>query len=231
MTAPLLAVALCLLAAGPASAADGGDDLVVSVDQSDSLGLVKTAQSDDGTDADAGPDRRLVGRESGERVDAVVIALWTIAGVMTVLLGIFLWHTSPRRRLRLAGPSAELFDGAEGSVAPSEGVSSEGVGAEDTPTEDVAAEDESREDPPEGGVGGRVREALLWLRSRLAPQQVSVPAVDEVSVSAVDEVSVPAVDEVSVSAVDDSQPGSDGDSEDESAVWKFGEEDGGERSV
>ena len=225
MTAPLLAVALCLLAAGPASAADGGDELVVSVDQSDSLGLVKTAQSDGGTDADSGPDRRLVGRESGERVDAVVIALWTIAGVMTVLLGVFLWHTSPRRRLRLAGPSAELFDGAEGSVGPSEDVAAEDVAAEDASTGDVAAEDaasgdvaaedESREDSLEGGVGGRVREALLWLRSRVAPQQVSVPAVDEVSVS----------------AVDDSQQESGGDSEDESAVWKFGEEDGGERSV
>ena len=225
MTAPLLAVALCLLAAGPASAADGGDELVVSVDQSDSLGLVKTAQSDGGTDADSGPDRRLVGRESGERVDAVVIALWTIAGVMTVLLGVFLWHTSPRRRLRLAGPSAELFDGAEGSVGPSEDASTEDVAAgdvasgdvaaEDAASGDVAAEDESREDSLEGGVGGRVREALLWLRSRVAPQQVSVPAVDEVSVS----------------AVDDSQQESGGDSEDESAVWKFGEEDGGERSV
>ncbi len=230
MTAPLLAVALCLLAAGPASAADGGDELVVSVDQSDSLGLVKTAQSDGGTDADSGPDRRLVGRESGERVDAVVIALWTIAGVMTVLLGVFLWHTSPRRRLRLAGPSAELFDGAEGSVGPSEDASTGDVAAEDVAAEDVAsgdvaaedaasgdvaAEDESREDSLEGGVGGRVREALLWLRSRVAPQQVSVPAVDEVSVS----------------AVDDSQQESGRDSEDESAVWKFGEEDGGERSV
>ena len=210
ITAPLLAVALCLLAAGPASAADGGDELVVSVDQSDSLGLVKTAQSDGGTDADSGPDRRLVGRESGERVDAVVIALWTIAGVMTVLLGIFLWHTSPRRRLRLAGPSAELFDGAEGSVGPSGDLATE-----DASTGDVAAEDESQEDPPEGDVGRKVREALLWLRSRVAPRQVSVPAVDEVSVP----------------AVDDSQPESDGDSEDESAVWKFGEEDGGERSV
>lgn len=197
MTAPLLAVSLCLLAAGPASAADGGDELVVGVGQSDSLGLVKTAQSDGGSDADAGPDRRLVGRESGERVDAVVIALWTIAGVMTVLLGIFLWHTSPRRRLRLAGPSAELFDGTEGGVGPSEDVSSE----------DVASEDESREDPSGGDIGRKVREALLRLRSRVAPQQVSVSAVDE------------------------SQPESDGDSEDESAVWRFGEEDGGERSV
>ena len=112
MTVPLLAVALCLLAAGPASAADDRV-VVVSGEQSDSPSLVGTAQSDGGTDTEPGTDRRLVGRQSGERVDAVVIALWTIAAVMTVLLGIFLWHTSPRRRLRLAGPSAELFDEAE----------------------------------------------------------------------------------------------------------------------
>ena len=206
MTAPLLAVTLCLLlAAGPAWAADDGGEVVISVGQpdslgvvstaqSDSLGVVSTAQSDGGTDTEPGTDRRLVGRESGERVDAVVIALWTIAGVMTVLLGIFLWHTSPRRRLRLAAASAELFDAAEGSTEPSE----------TEPSEDESTEDESQDDLPERDLGGRVRDALLRLRSMVTPQHDSGPADD------------------------DSQPESVEESEDESAVWKFGEENGEE---
>ena len=66
------------------------------------MGLVSTAQSDVEADSQDDTDRRLVGRESSARVDAVVIALWSIAVGMTVMLGIFLWHTSPRRRLRLA---------------------------------------------------------------------------------------------------------------------------------
>lgn len=52
-------------------------------------------------------DRRLVERESDQRVDAVVIALWAIAATMTVLLVVFLWHTSPRRRIRLAAARSE----------------------------------------------------------------------------------------------------------------------------
>ena len=193
MTAPLLAVMLCLLAAGPASADDDGDEVVISVGQSDSLGVVSTAQSDGGTDADSGPDRRLVGRESGERVDAVVIALWTIAGVMTVLLGIFLWHTSPRRRLRLAGASAELFD--EAAEDP------EVAGRE--PGEDSGGEDSGWND-----FAGRVRERIAaWTRSWGARPH------DAESVE------------------DGSEQEFDADSEDESAVWKFGEKDGEERSV
>ncbi len=106
MTVLLVAATLCLLAAGFASAVESGDESVVSADPSDSLGLDSTAQAD----TESGPERRLVERESGERVDAVVIALWTIAGAMTVLLGVFVWHTSPRRRLRLAAASAQAFN-------------------------------------------------------------------------------------------------------------------------
>ena len=75
MAAPLLAVALCLSAAAPASAAGDRNETAVSAGQSDALRVVSTAQSELDTD----PDRRLVDRESSERVDAVVIALWAIA--------------------------------------------------------------------------------------------------------------------------------------------------------
>ena len=192
VTAPLLAVTLCLLAAGPAVAADDGAEVVISVGQSDSLGVVSTAQSD-GTDTEPGPDRRLVGRESGERVDAVVIALWTIAGVMTVLLGIFLWHTSPRRRLRLAGGSTELFDEADEDP--------EAAGRE--PGEESGDGHSAARDFAE-----RVWERILgWTHSwRSRPHGA-------------------------VSADDGSEQESGGDSEDESAVWKFDEKDGEERSV
>ena len=41
-----------------------------------------------------------------------MIALWSIAAGMTVMLVVFLWHTSPRRRLRLARRrSTQLYDG------------------------------------------------------------------------------------------------------------------------
>ena len=192
MTAPLLAAALCLLAAGPALAADDGDEVVISVGQSDSLGVVSTAQSD-GTDTEPGPDRRLVGRESGERVDAVVIALWTIAGVMAVLLGIFLWHTSPRRRLRLAGASAELFDEAAQDPEAAGPEPGEGSGDGHSAWRDSVVE-----------VWERI---VAWTRLRVARPHGAEP-VD-----------------------DGSEQASGGDSEDESAVWKFGEKDGGERSV
>ena len=198
MTAPVVAAALFMLAAAPALAADGPGGASASAELSDAVRVVSSAQSEVDADPDSGSDRRLVDRESSERVDAVVIALWTIAGAMTVMLGIFLWHTSPRRRLRLAAShSAALSEEAEGGAEP----------AEDEAGEDESREDESREDSSEGGFGARVREALLRLRSRVAPQRDSE------------------------SAGDDSQQESDGESGDESAVWKFSDENGEQRSV
>ena len=110
ITASLLAVALCLLSAGPALATDGGP---AGVDQSDSPPAVMVAQ-EGGSDEDSDTGLRLIDRTSTSRVDAVVIALWTIAAGMTVMLAVFLWHTSPRRRLRLARTrSAHLADEAD----------------------------------------------------------------------------------------------------------------------
>ena len=155
--APLLTVALCVVAVDSVSAADEGDaPMVVSVDPSGALGVVSTAQSDVETDLEDGTDRRLVGRESSERVDAIVIALWSIAAGMTVMLGIFLWHTSPRRRLRLARRrSTELYE-AEGeeSERPAEGESAEepepvSESVEDESAEEGSAEDESAEEGPD----------------------------------------------------------------------------------
>ncbi len=113
IAAPLLAVALLVVVGGPVAATDGGEaPLVVSAEVSGSLGVVSTAQSDTENDPESDTERRLVGRESSERVDAVVIALWSIAAGMTVMLVVFLWHTSPRRRLRLARRrSTQLYDG------------------------------------------------------------------------------------------------------------------------
>ena len=136
--APLLAVVLFVVAAASASAADEGDaPMVVSADQSGALGVVSTAQSDVDTDPEDDTDRRLVGRESSERVDAVVIALWSIAAGMTVMLGIFLWHTSPRRRLRLARRRTTQLYEAEGEES--------GEPAGDPEQESV------EEEPAEGG--------------------------------------------------------------------------------
>ena len=249
MAAPLLAVALCLSAAAPASAADDRNETVVSAGQSDALRVVSTAQSEVDTDPDPDSDRRLVDRESSEQVDAVVIALWTIAAVMTVMLAIFLWHTSPRRRLRLAGNgSAELSEEAEGGAETLEdesaegqsvegqsvegqsvegqsvegqsveGQSAEGQSVEDQSAEgqsvedesaaDEAGEDSSEGDSAEGDSGWRVwARTLPWERLRRARR------------------------EDSGSAGDDSEQEPIEESEDESAVWKFSEEDGGERSV
>ena len=194
MAAPLLAVALCLLAASPVSAADDPDGAVVGAQGSDVVRMVSSAQSEVDADPDSDPDRRLVDRESSSRIDAVVIALWTIAGVMTVLLGLFLWHTSPRRRLRLAGVgSAGSSDEAEGGAEP--------------------AADSSR-----GGFERMVREALLWLRSRWAPREDSESSDD-------------GSEQESDSSGDGSEQESDGGSVDESAVWKFSEANGEQRSV
>ncbi len=110
IAAPVLAVALLVVVVGSASAT-GEDDppVVVSADQPGSLGMVSTAQSEVETNPETEP--RLVGRESSSRVDAVVISLWSIAAGMTVMLGLFLWHTSPRRRLRLARRrSTEMYE-------------------------------------------------------------------------------------------------------------------------
>ncbi len=189
MAAPLLAVALWLLAASPVSAADGTGGGVVGAEGSDVLRVVDSAQSE----VEADPDRRLVDRESSERIDAVVIALWTIAGAMTVLLGFYLRHTSPRRRLRLAGAGSAGLSGEVGGGAEAAG--------------EEAGEGEPGEDSSEGGFGAMVREALLRLRSRVAPQRGSE------------------------SAADDSPQESDWDSVDESSVWKFNEENGEQRSV
>ncbi len=148
--APLLAVALLVVSAASASAADEGDaPMVVSADQSGSLGLVSTAQSDVESDPEDGTDRRLVGRESSERVDAIVIALWSIAAGMTVMLGIFLWHTSPRRRLRLARRrSTERYEPeGEESEEPAENESAEEPEPVSESVEDAAAGEQ-----PEAGA-------------------------------------------------------------------------------
>ena len=203
--APLLAVALCLLAASPVSAAVDPDGAGASAEGPGVLRVVGSAQSELEADPDSGPDRRLVDRESGERIDAVVIALWTIAGVMTVLLGLFIWHTSPRRRLRLAGDgSAGLSGEAAGGAEP--------------------AADSSR-----GGFEGMAREALLWLRSRLGTRQESESSGDG-SEQESDSVGVGSEQESESVGVGSEQE-SDGGPVDESAVWKFSEENGGQRSV
>ena len=250
MAVPLLAVALWLLAASPVSAADGpdvevvgaegadgADGSVVGAEGADVLRVVGSAQSEVEADPDSGSDRRLVDRESSVRIDAVVIALWTIAGVMTVLLGLFLWHTSPRRRLRLAGGGSAGWSGeAEGGAEP--------AGAE-------PGEDAPGKDSPGGDFGAKVREALLWLRSRPAPRKESESAGDgsqqesesagdgsqQESESAGDgsqqesESAGDGSQQESESAGEGSQQDFDGESVDESAVWKFNERDGGHRSV
>ncbi|MXW93975.1 MAG: hypothetical protein F4110_04245 [Acidimicrobiaceae bacterium] len=196
VAAPLLALALSLLAASPVSADDGGDGGVVGAEGSSAVRMVDSVQSEVEADPDSEPARRLVDRESSERVNAVVIALWAIAGVMTVLLGLFLWHTSPRRRLRLAvGGSAGLSDEAEGAAEP----------AGDEPGEDEPGADSSK-----GRFEAMARAALVWLRSKLAPRK----QLESAGGSSQQE---------SESATDGSQQASygessDGESVDESAV-------------
>ena len=192
--APLVAVALFVVSAASAasaSAADEGDSpMVVSADQSGSLGLVSTAQSDVEADPEDGTDRRLVGRESSERVDAVVIALWSIAAGMTVMLGIFLWHTSPRRRLRLArrrsteryepdedeseGGPAEEGPAEEGSGDPEQESAEEGSG---DPEQESAEQESAEEGPVEEGSGDPEQESAedgsdertsLWMLTQRA---------------------------------------------------------------
>ncbi len=128
LAAPLLAVALLVAVSGPASATGEGEaPMVVSAEVSSSLGVVSTAQSDTEISPESDTEPRLVNRESSERVDGVVIALWSIAAGMTVMLVLFLWHTSPRRRLRLARRrSTQLYDGeADRAEAAAEAGSAE----------------------------------------------------------------------------------------------------------
>ena len=136
--APSLAVALLVAVTGSVWATDAPEaPLVVSAEVSGSLGVVSTAQSDTEIDPESGTERRLVGRETSERVDAVVIALWSIAAGMTVMLVLFLWHTSPRRRLRLARRrSTQLYDG-EADLADPAGATASAADAE--VVEDVEA--------------------------------------------------------------------------------------------
>ena len=149
--APLLTVALFVVAVDSVSAADEGDaPMVVSTGQPGALGVVSTAQSDVETDLEDGTDRRLVGRESSERVDAIVIALWSIAAGMTVMLGIFLWHTSPRRRLRLARRrSTELYE-AEGEE--SEEPAEDAAAVEEPEPVSESVEDAAAGEQPEAGA-------------------------------------------------------------------------------
>lgn len=157
ITASLLAVALCLLSAGPASATDGGP-AAAAVDQSDSPSVVVVAQ-EGGSDEDSDTGLRLIDRQSTTRVDAVVIALWSIAGGMTVMLAVFLWHTSPRRRLRLARTrSAHLVEKAEEDAAAGEAEvdeqdveSSKDVGDGEKAVVGEAEEDDEPDEDAEAG--------------------------------------------------------------------------------
>ena len=94
-----------MLAAAVSPAGAAADGLVAARQQS-----AQSAQSDDPSDPAVESERSLVERTTTRSVDAVVIALFSVAGVMTVMLVLFLWHTSPRRRLRMARRrSVELY--------------------------------------------------------------------------------------------------------------------------
>lgn len=138
IAAPLLAATLLMVAAGSVSATGEVEvPMVVSAEVSGSLGGDSTAQSDTEIDPESDTQRRLVGRESSERVDGVVIALWSIAAGMTVMLVVFLWHTSPRRRLRLARRrSTQLYDG---EADRAEGAADAGSGDDAEAVDDAAA--------------------------------------------------------------------------------------------
>ena len=168
--------------------------MVVSADQPGSLGLVSTAQSDVEPDPEDGTDRRLVGRESSERVDAIVIALWSIAAGMTVMLGIFLWHTSPRRRLRLArrrsteryeaegdepgDESAEEGSAEEGPGVPEQGSAEDGSGVpeqgsvEEKSVEEKSAEEGSGVPEKEAAEDGSDEKTSLWMLAQRAGRRL-----------------------------------------------------------
>ena len=113
-------LATLMLAVGINPAAVADDGLVAARHQSaqsastvqavESAQSAQSAQSDDPSDPAVESERSLVERTTTRSVDAVVIALFGVAGAMTVMLALFLWHTSPRRRLRMARRrSVELY--------------------------------------------------------------------------------------------------------------------------
>ena len=204
---PVLAVALLVVVVGSASATGGYDlPVVVSAEVSGSLGVVSTAQSEVETNPETEP--RLVGRESSSRVDAVVISLWSIAAGMTVMLGLFLWHTSPRRRLRLARRrSTEMYEAeheppeaAAATASAEEGTAEVPEPAEEGSTEvSEAVEEGSAEIPDASDVEEGSVEIPDASDVEEVPQVVEAPASTEQSEP---EVVLPPVEEEPVIASD-----------------------------
>ncbi len=93
LAATVLSAALCLLVAtGHVSAQDTQDD----------YNVVPDADPENTSDSDSAGGRRTVDPESSRELERITLALVAIAVLMTVLLAMFLWHTSPQRRLRVA---------------------------------------------------------------------------------------------------------------------------------
>lgn len=91
--AVLAAAVLSLLAvAGHVSAQDVQDE----------YNVVPEADPESTYDSDSAAVRRTVDPESSRELERITLALVAIAVLMTVLLVMFLWHTSPQRRLRVA---------------------------------------------------------------------------------------------------------------------------------
>ena len=120
-----------------------------SGDASGRLAALEGAQDE----VEPGEERQLIARESSTRVDAVVIALWSIAGAMTLLLALFIWHTSPRRRLRLARSRSAMLE-AEAASGDDHDPPSPGSGA----TVGAAPSDGSEPGVAGGGDSGSVGE-------------------------------------------------------------------------
>ncbi len=78
------------------------------------------AQGENESDPQTTPERRVVETSSSTRIDGVVIGLYAIAGVMTVMLAFFVWHTSPRRRLRLSRQRYKVSGSAQDGVRRAE---------------------------------------------------------------------------------------------------------------
>ena len=109
-----MALALSLAVAFGAAAGPAGAQADPAESQADSQ-----EQSQDEQQADY---PFYDGRAADGQVDMVVASLVSIAAFMTVMLGLFLWHTSPRRRLLVARRRAdsrvdelrELIGGGDG---------------------------------------------------------------------------------------------------------------------